>query len=71
MDYLKIESAIIIVRRLRLVAEFIPGSGARCTMCGEWNRAETGAKTLKSGKKIRYHTCLTCSYKFTSEDKTS
>lgn len=69
MDYLKIETAVLIVRRLRIVAEFVPGSGARCTLCGEWNRAECGGKILKSGKKMRYHTCVYCSYKFSSEEK--
>ena len=67
MDYLKIDFALIIVERLRVVAEYIPGAGARCTLCGEWNRAETGAKILKTGKKRRYHVCLNCGYKFSSE----
>lgn len=68
MDYLKTETAVLIVRRLRLVAEYVPGAGARCTLCGEWNRAETGAKLLNSGKKRRYHLCVNCSHKFSSEE---
>lgn len=68
MQYLKTEAARIIVRRLRLIAEFVPGVGARCPMCGEWNRAETGAIRLKSGKKNRYHACISCGYKYKSED---
>jgi len=67
MDYLKTETAVLIVRRLRLVAEFVPGSGARCTLCGEWNRAECGANELKSGTHRRYHTCFNCGHKFRSE----
>ncbi|MBF0406463.1 MAG: hypothetical protein HQM10_03855 [Candidatus Riflebacteria bacterium] len=68
MNYLKIESAIQIVRLLRLVADFVPGSGARCTLCGEWNRAETGVKILRTGKKTRYHACINCGHKFSSEE---
>lgn len=71
MDFLKTETAVLIVRRLRLVAEYVPGAGARCTLCGEWNPAESGAKVLKSGKRIRYHVCLNCCHKFKSEEKTS
>lgn len=67
MEYLKIETAVLIVRRLRLVAEFVPGSGARCTMCGEWNRAECGINILKNGVQRRYHTCIGCGHKFSSE----
>ena len=67
MDYLKTETAVLIVRRLRLVAEFVPGSGARCTLCGEWNRAECGASMLKNGTQRRYHTCVNCGNKFPSE----
>lgn len=68
MDYLRIESALIIVERLRVVAEYIPGVGARCVLCGDWSRAETGAKILKSGKKRRYHLCINCGHKFPSEE---
>lgn len=67
MDYLKTETAVLIVRRLRLVAEFIPGSGAKCTLCGEWNRAECGVNVLKNGTHRRYHTCINCGHKFSSE----
>ena len=67
MDYLKIETAVLIVRRLRLVAEFVPGSGAKCTLCGEWNRAECGVNVLKNGTQRRYHTCIGCGHKFSSE----
>lgn len=69
MEYLRIEAALIVVRRLRRVSEYIPGSGARCTLCGEWNRVETGLKTLKSGSKRRYHVCVNCGHKFPSEER--
>lgn len=67
MDYLKTETAVLIVRRLRLVAIFVPGSGAKCTLCGEWNRAECGANIMKNGTQRRYHTCICCGHKFSSE----
>lgn len=69
MDYLKIETAVLIVRRLRIVAEFVPGSGARCTLCGEWNRAECGVNVLKNGVQRRYHACVNCGHKFPSEPR--
>jgi uncharacterized protein YlaI len=67
--YFKIDTAIIIARRLKTVAEYMPGVGARCVLCGEWgNDLEYGVKRLKSGAVRRYFVCSTCGFRFPADE---
>jgi len=67
--YLPVEQAKENVRRNRLVAEYIPGQGARCTQCGEWGNPlyKGGYQTLVSGTKRKYFICPACGHKFTAD----
>lgn len=66
--YYSPEQAREIVRRTRVVVEFMPGVGARCPLCGDWgNELYKCVKQLATGVKRRYHQCPTCGYKFTSD----
>jgi hypothetical protein len=74
MKYLSTAAAKEIARIKNLIAEafFKKETGknkisARCIYCGYLNGVSTGAKTLTSGKKIFYHTCLNCTNKYTSQ----
>lgn len=59
--YFPLEEAKNIARRYRLVAEYVPGVGARCILCGAWGRAlHNGIKKLKNGVIRRYFTCDSC-----------
>lgn len=67
--YFKIETAIVIARRVRTVAEYVPGVGARCTLCGEWgDDLEYGVKQLKCGSVRRYFVCSACGFKFPGDE---
>lgn len=71
MEYLSVESAQAIVRRARLVAEYTPGVGARCPLCGDWGERLYRCVVRPAGDRIerRYHICVACQWKFRSERK--
>ncbi len=68
--YFSPEVAREIAKRNRCVAEYVPGSGARCIYCGEWgDDLQYGTKRLVSGVIRRYHICPCCSNKFVSDQR--
>lgn len=69
--YLDPEFAKECARRSRLVAEYIPGQGARCVYCGDWGNPlyKGGYQTLVSGQRRKYFICPTCGNKFPADLK--
>lgn len=64
--YLTPEEAKECARRRRLVAEYVPGVGARCVYCGEWGVPlyKGGWQKLAGGDRHKYFICPTCTNKF-------
>ena len=64
--YFSPEQARAYVQISRVVAEYIPGVGARCTLCGEWGNPlnKGGYQTLAAGQRRKYFVCPTCGNKF-------
>ncbi len=63
MKYLSIDSAKEVVELLDKKSEFIPGSGARCPLCGSWGNYNNNTKKRKNIYR-RYYICPMCGYRF-------
>lgn len=59
--YFEIEVAREVVIRRETIAVFVPGFGARCTLCGEPAGTRSGF-----GDGRRYHICPSCGNRFYS-----
>jgi len=68
--YLPVEQARENVRRARLVAEYVPGVGAKCTQCGNYGvHLKHGIKNLKGNTERRYFHCPECGNRFPADLK--
>ena len=56
----------IIVEKIYHIAEYKPGSGAKCPLCNEWNSPNNTGIKIKNGTKYRYHKCSNCGLKYKS-----
>ena len=67
--YFSPEQAREIARRRKVVAEYVPRSGARCIWCGEWGDelSNGGYQTLVDGTRRKYLICPTCGNKFIAD----